>query len=52
MSQYYFVQIVFPLRGERISNLIDFLREFFSIAGWEKKFNITVDSALGYGQPF
>ena len=32
-----FVQILFPLRGERISNLIDFSREFFSIAGWEKK---------------
>ena len=31
------MQILFPLRGERISNLIDFLREFFPIAGWEKK---------------
>ena len=30
-----FVQILFPLRGERISNLIDFLRELFPIAGWE-----------------
>ena len=31
-----FVQILFPLRGERIPNLIDFSREFFPIAGWEK----------------
>ena len=30
-----FVQILFPLRGERISNLIDFSREFSPIAGWE-----------------
>ena len=29
-----FVQNLFPLRGERISNLIDFSREFFPIAGW------------------
>ena len=31
----FLVQILFPLRGERISNLIDFSREFFPIAGWE-----------------
>ena len=29
-----FVQILFPLRGERLSNLVDFLRELSPMLGW------------------
>ena len=30
------MQILFPLRGERLSNLVDFLREFSPVLGGEK----------------